>query len=447
MAIPGEDFLLRLREATTPSLRVNVLDLIAAPVADPVALCDWEAGDAAGLRNAGFALIRFDPLGNVRWQLSRVFCGPGPADACGKWVLQAGAITSMSPGFLIVGTIVRAGTDVPQMIAMGVTDGGGIMWLRSYTGFIGGRSVQGRAIGVVPLAAPGEYLVAANSAEANDSWFFKIDGNGIASGTAFIVPNTTVRRLRALPTQRICAVGEKYIAARTPRAWILNIDPTTIKPVWERVYDSGPQPDQTGVRWFDIAEGETSMVAVGNLVSGIDERIPLFASLGKDTAPPPGPGETRWARQARFAGERIRLRGVASFQNADASAFSFCGDFDAFPWHFAMIEDGAVSWQKAYRIPPDSEGTLAPIVWPAFDQIVVGGHVSSDGVMASSRFAIDSGTTRCASETHAEFPFVEMTSEAQTSPMPTFTVVTAEWFDDQAPPLNADRGCLDQLGG
>lgn len=445
MAIAGEDFVLRLQAATIGSSAVKVLDLITAPDGDPVALCSWELADATGLQRAGLALIRFDPLGNVRWQFVRALCGPGPTDACGLWRVESGAVTLSGNAFLIIGTIVRAGTDVPRMFVVSVTGTGAIGFVRTFSALIDGRSVQGRAIGIVPLTAAEEYVVAARSAESLDSWFFHIDGNGIASGTAFIVPNTVVRRLRRLPTQRICAVGEKYVAPRTPRPWILNLDPTTLSPVWERVYDSGPQPEETGVRWYDIAEGAVSMLVVGNQVSGIDEFFPLFASLAKDTTPPPPDvGGTRWARQARFAGERLLLRGVASFRNAAASAFSFCGELAGWPWHVAMIEDGAVTWQKAYRLPAAAAGTLAPMIWPAFDQIVAGGQMTSAGIVVSSHFAAGTGAVHCANETHAEMPFVELTSESSPSQMPPLTIRTAEWYDVEAPQLIVERGCLDQ---
>jgi hypothetical protein len=445
MAIPGEDFVLRLQEASAGFSGVKVLDLLTAPDTDPVALCRWELGDATGLQRAGLALIRFDPAGNVRWQLVRALCGPGPADACGLWLFESGAVTRGVSGFLIIGTIVRAGTDVPRMIVIGVTEAGALMFVRTFSAVIGGRQVQGRAIGIAPLTAAEEFVVAARSAESIDSWFFHIDGNGIASGTAFIVPNTVVRRLRRLPTQRICAVGEKYVAERTPRPWILNLDPTTLSPVWERVYDTGSQQEETGVRWYDIAEGAASMLVVGNQVSGIDEFFPLFASLAKDTTPPPPDvGGTRWARQARFAGERLLLRGVVSFQSAAAAAFSFCGEFAGWPWHVAMIEDGAVTWQKAYRLPGAAVGTLAPMIWPALDQIVAGGAMTAAGIVVSSHFTIDGGAARCAQETHAEMPFVEMTSELSPSPMPPLAIRTAEWYDAEAPQLLVRRGCLDQ---
>ena len=446
MAIPSEYFVLRIENSSVS--RIDVLDVAATTSSgDIVAFCSWELGDVQDMERAGFALIRIDLMGDVKWQLCRSLCGPGPGDACGQWALQSGAVTRIAGGFLAVATIARAGTNVWRMIAVRVADDGSLVWLKSYTTPAGGCGVTGRAAGVVPLAAADMYLVAARSAETFDSWFFQLAGDGTA-GNGFIVPNRVVRRLRRLPTQGVCAVGET--ADRIARGWALDLDPATLTPKWERVYDLA-LPTDNGVRWHDIAEGKESLMIVGSQVGSSGEIIGLFAGLGTDFTPTPAGQVARWVQQAQLPNkQRSRLNGVSAHRDSDfphSSFFSFCGEVSDTPWQIAINEQsGSVLWQKAYRLNAGATGTLRSTVWPAEERVIAGGHVvegkETFGALASSIFF--AVASKCAFETHAEFPSVTMPSPLQPSPMSPLVIRTDPWFHEAARTPLIARGCLDR---
>ena len=74
MAIPGENFVLRLHETDGTLIHMNVLDLAVTSATERVALVEWAYGIRTTADTAGFSILRFDPLGNVLGQISKTLC-------------------------------------------------------------------------------------------------------------------------------------------------------------------------------------------------------------------------------------------------------------------------------------------------------------------------------------------------------------------------------------
>ncbi len=110
------------------------------------------------------------------------------------------------------------------------------------------------------------------------------------------------------------------------------------------------------MQWLDIAEGDHSLLVVGNLESNKNELSPLMAFLETDAAGPKV-GDVRTAFLPTYGVSPVRLRGVASFieeivplaPGEHKARFAVTGDVQELPWHFLIGEDGVIEWQKRYR--------------------------------------------------------------------------------------------------
>ncbi len=434
MTIPREDYELRLRWTDPKALSSNVLDLVAASHDEPVALVGWEASDSGRFIEAGFSVIRFTKSGKIRWQSTHTLCGTAAGD-CGRWVMRYGAITTDGKRFIVVATIVDAHKpNIFESIAIGIDDGGTVVWSHRYQTTFS----LGRAIGIVPLAKPGHFLVASRNKEETDTWLYGIDRNGALTGLEMRFFNKFVQRLRALPTQGIFVLGTDNDDSSHPLGWILNVDPTTEKRAWERTYDPG---DGTILRWYDAAEGKGTVTAIGNIG---DTGNPFVATLAGKGAPDAGNVRTSFQPQAE--GATMRFNGIANVPTP-ASTSSICGELNGAAWHIAVDDSVNFLWQKKYNH-GGSSATLTPILFPDKDVIIAGGLaiVPGDpvrGLLVRSKAAIGSPAPfACGEETNAVFEPVALSSETIKSPFKDLAMSASPWFVNQAPLIEVDEGCL-----
>lgn len=434
MPIPGEDYLLRLRWTDPSALTSNILDLVTTPNGEPVALVAWQASSGGKFVQGGFSVIRFSQTGNIVWQSTHTLCSPA-GDDCSQWLLKYGAITYDGDRFIVAGTIAGAyNVNAIESIAIGIDDGGAVAWCHRYqTTF----SI-GRAMGIVPLTKPGRFLIASRNFNETESWLYGIDRNGALTGLEMRFFKKFLQRLRALPLQGILVLGTNNDDPSHPLGSILNIDPTTAKPAWERTYDPG---DGTTLRWCDAAEGK-DITVIGN--SSAAAGNPLVATLAGTGAP--DAGNVRSSFRPRAGDTNIRLNGIANFPTP-MSTSSICGEFNDAAWQLAIDDTVRILWQKKYNHGPSS-ATLTPILFPNANAIIAGGlaNVPADpprALLVQSQVAIGGPAKfACGEETKATFGHVELSNEMIKSPFQELAMKSSDWFVNQAPLIEVEVGCL-----
>ncbi|HEX7832386.1 MAG TPA: hypothetical protein VF787_22195 [Thermoanaerobaculia bacterium] len=454
MPIPGETFVLRLREPRPTLVDMNVLDLSWLGAGDPIAMVSWGLGPRASVDFAAFSLISLDPLGNVNWQLSRSLCAFSGVD-CAKLQIEQAEIARTSNGVIVAGTAVNLNDGKPHMFAMRVTNKGAIMWARRYGPGVT-TMFPGRITAIAPMETPDHFLIAA--ASDADTWLFEIDGNGLPV-SASKLESTHIRRMRLLPTQGICAVGE-LLAGNLHghvEGFVLSLDPVTGARRWSRTYTYGLEGPEFGLRWFDIAEGSKSLLVVGNHMSWTIEMETLMAFLELD---PSALGDVRRAMQPGTKTDPVRLRSVAAFTEdlvplgpiERKSRYAVSGESKQKPFEFLIGEDFTIQWQKIVRTPDKTESKLSSVVWPTFDDILLSGHVKTlasgvtRGFITSSPVTIGRGTPTCSEETNVAFPDHILVSSRVTTPFLPFSINALDCFHEQAPDLIVTRECLDAQG-
>lgn len=435
MSVPREDYVLRLRWTDPGALTSSILDLLAVSEDETVALVAWEARSESTFVQAGFSVIRFTTSGNILWQSTHTLCGPTAFTKCGQWVLRYGAIAVEGERFIVIGTIVDAANPKDfDSIGIGIDNGGAVVWSRRYqTTF----SI-GRAMGIVPLAAAGRFLVASHNAAETETWLYGIDRTGALTGLELRFVGKFVQRLRALPAQGIFVLGTNNDDPSHPLGWILNINPTTGKPAWERTYDPY---DGTTLRWYDAAEGKGIVTAIGN-AGAIGK--PLVATLADNSAP--DPGNVRASFRPDPEGPVIFLNGIANVPSPKSMS-SICGEIDGAAWHIAIDDAVNILWQKKYNH-GGSSASLTPIVFSNAGAVVTGGQaiVPGDpprGLLVQSKAAIGSPAPfACGEETHAAFEPADLSSEQIESPFKPLAMSATDWFVNQSPMIEVDEGCL-----
>ncbi len=462
MTIPGEDYLASVNQAFPPTW-MTVLDLVAANF-DTIALVTWsrQSDPPVPVEATGSALIRFDPLGKVLWQTNLQLChGDGQC----RWGWEAAALVRTPDGVIVAGNTPAPGS-WSGIAAARFTDAGNVVWVKHYRGMIRGAPAEGQGRGIVRVhgSLDEQYLI--------ETWFFEIDGAGNPAGVSYSIPELELKRLRATPTQGIFAVGGRFTTPGDGKPWIVNLDPGTAMPRWERLYSTSlpdPPPETTGPVWYDIAEGASSLVVVGNSLEGGTRMLGFIASLELDTPDPANAGTVRWARTAAQEHWKGHLLGIANLQfdpipitsasvNGVAqdvdltlrwSAFAICGDLASSAWLLMMMEDGTIAWQKVYSPQWPFEGWLTPIIWPSYSQIVTGGLLVAQAattpppraIVVSSRPDPGRGLIFCSKETHASFPSVEFTSERRETPREELAILVDNWSYKPLNPLPIDFGC------
>ena len=434
MSVPQEDYVLRLRWTDPGALTSNVLDLLAVSNDETVALVAWEASSDFKFVQAGFSVIRFTKAGKIVWQSTHTICETGLTD-CGTQVLRYGAIAMDGDRFVVIGTIFdNAKPSLSDSIGIGIDDGGKVVWSKRYQTT---RAI-GRAMGIVPLAKPGQFLVASRNAAETDTWLYGIDRSGKLTGLEMRFFDKFVQRLRALPGQGIFVLGTNNDDASHPLGWILNIDPATGKPAWERTYD---RHDGTMLRFHDAADGKGIVTAIGN--AGAIAK-PFLATLANNSAP--DAGNVRASFRPTSGDSTIFLNGIANVPSPTSTS-SICGEFDGAAWHIAIDDAVKILWQKKYNH-GRSSASLTPIVFPNAATVVAGGQaiVPGDplrGLLVRSKTAIGSPASfACGEETNAVFEPANLTSKQIKSEFKDLAMIASDIFVNQATLIEVETGCL-----
>jgi hypothetical protein len=404
MPIPGENYVLRLKETRGPLVRMTVLDTCVIGLTDTATLLEWSYGSDAGL-----TLVRMDAAGTVVWSRSQTLCNSAGGD-CGKFRIDRGALARAQDGVIVAGSAMFIGGTKPTNFAMRFRDDGAVLWVKRYESIPTPPEelLPDFIDTITPMNDPERWMIASNT--ESDAHVFHIDGAGnVVQGERW--PNTRVRRLRLTPTQ-ILAVGETGILSNM-QAFVQGLDRSSGAVVWRRGYwDRTPAP-LVGWRWYDVAEGNTSLLAIGQHRNYVDETRPLMAFLDKKN------GDLLAVMQPALGDTRVRLRAVVSRQDvivplapAPAMAlFAVVGESGPDPWSFLIGEDQLVQWQKRLRLPAGTTGRFNAVVWPSYENIVGAGTTTgiTRGFAASSAYSTTRGTQRCSEETKLAFnkPFLE----------------------------------------
>jgi len=458
MPIPGEDFLARISPLLTPAPGAWLDDLVAVNF-DTVALLEWGQYDPKReyVKQAGNALIRFDPLGKVIWQKNIQLCLPDGRCLFG-W--QDATLLRTHDGFLVVGTSPSLPESWLGVVAARFKEDGTVMWVKHYRGLMETGVEDGEAIGVAHIngLASDLFLIAAKFGRS--SVFFQIDGVGnFVAGTAYRIDDFVVKRLRDTATQGIFALGAHWSESWTGRPYMVCIDPTSGYPRWERIYSTAipPRyPDLTGPVWYDIAEGADCLMALANATSDTVPYIGYIVRLEKDTSG--NPGAVTWARLApvefaygcfwsivNFQYEPVPLKEQEGSGTATSSSFAVGGMLPRFydaAWLFRMGEDGKIFWEKMYS---ETNFPIDRLIWPSYSQIVAGSTILGDpnnAMVVSSRPDPGIGRLFCAKEPATSFVDVEMSSELRQSGRIPIDIATNPWSYRTVDPLPIAFGCL-----
>lgn len=449
MAIPGDNYVLRLREIDGTLIHMNVLDLAHTSATERAALIEWGFGRLASVDLAGFSILRFDPLGNMVGQFSKTLCSFNGIE-CGNFELETGTLLPMIDGFLLAGTAKHIFNGVQHPFVMRMDTAGNVRWARKYVADVG-HPTTAKVTSMVGLEPPNRFLVSAISSD-EETWLFEIDGNTGEIMSARLQWNLRIRRLRRT-TLGVLAVGETNTLI-SPEPAILALHSVTAKPLWLRTATWENQGPDIGVRWFDIAEGENVLLVVGNAVGHVNEISPWMAFLDKSSRPTPG--NFIKIMEPALGKDPVRLRAVFNHQDlviplkgdADAVNSIFCvtGDVNKQPWSFAIGEDGTLHWQKRIELPEGSTGREVPIIWPSFEEIITGGFATtgsvSRGFIASSPVTNGRGSVDCSEETKVTFPEGVLYPHTGTPPDEALSMRTLDWFADQGRNVEVKKGCL-----
>ena len=446
MAIPGDNYVLRLREKDGTLVHMNVLDLAHVSATERAALVEWGFGARASVDLAGFSILRFDPLGNMLGQFSKTLCSFSGIE-CGNFELETGTLLPMIDGFLLAGTAKHIFNGVQHPFVMRMDTKGNVRWARKYVADVG-HPTTAKITSMVGLAPP-RFLLSALSSD-DETWLFEIDGNTGEILSSRLQYALRIRRLR-LTSLGVLAVGETNTLI-SPEPVILALDSVTTKPLWMRTATWENQGPDIGVRWFDIAEGKDVLLVVGNAVGHVNEISPWMAFLDKNSKPTPA---DLIKVIELMPAKDVRLRAVFNHQDivipltgGDTVNSIFCvtGDVQKQPWSFAIGEDRTVHWQKRIELPEGSEGREVPIIWPSFEEIITGGFATTGsvtrGFIASSPVTIGRGSVDCSEETKVTFPDGVL---YQHTPLPgdePLAMRTLDWFADQGRDVDVKKGCL-----
>jgi|GEM_PF-7040862 len=451
MAIPGENFVLRLHEKEGTLIHMNVLDLAVTGPAERVALVEWAYGQRASVDVAGFSIIRFDPLGNVLGQISKTLCSFSNFE-CGNFVLETGVLIQVSDGFIIAGTATNIFTGYPNPIAIRIDNAGNVRWAHKYVADVG-HPTTARVTSAVALQTPNRYLISAFNTE-DETWLFQIDGASGFITSSRLNSSLHIRRLR-MTSLGVLAVGETTnIEGFQVEPVVLQLDAMNATPGWMRSFTWEPEAGDIGVRWFDIAEGNDVLLVVGNVVGHLMNDIsPMMAFLDKHSLPTPG--DIIRIMVPTMSTDLVSLRSVINHQDlvipltgSDVySAFCVTGEVNKQPWSFAIAEDQTLLWQKKLRIPATTEGSQWPVVWASYEEIISGGYATTGskrrGFIASSPVTNGRGHANCSEETHLTFPPETLHEHRELGEDEPLNMRALDWATDAGRDLDVMKGCLD----
>lgn len=446
MAFPGEDYVYRFHEpGPQPALlHARVLDVgVGEASFYATVLAEWAYGDA-GVEVAGFSLIHLDPLGNVKWQLSKTL---SVGTERGPWIIQEASLAESLGQHVIAGTAVHATEDFTIMFCIGIDDPEKpgdppiVRWANHY--------VLNRTLVPPPLrlssittthAAGGTYLMSVY--HTSTSWLIEIFQGSVRN--SWEIESARIHRLRLTAGEGILGVGSYW---SNSAGILMSFDSSTFKLRWAESYNNGSDPYP--LRWTDVAEGATSLLVIGHLFDGsLNEVSPMMASLTTG-------GGMKWAAVPTLGDVPVRLRRVSSHRDVvvgvspfpETAAFTISGDATQQPWMAVLGEDHAVQWQKFFRTVPPLTGSLESVSWATYDQILTGGSYTVGsgiprGLYAASRSVVGRGTKRCGVQANVMFPEVQLEQHGTTDFIYGATFTDYALVLDDGPPLAVVPGCI-----
>jgi len=459
MAIPNDNFVLRLHEQKNSNLiDMKVLDLAVTGPAERTALVAWAYGARTTADMAGFSIIRFDPLGNVlpdvpgrAGKFSKTLCRFSAIE-CGDFRLETGFLVPLTDGFIIAGTATSIFNGEQNPIAIRVDNLGNIRWGRKYVGEVG-HPLTARITSIVPLQAANRYLISSINSD-DDTMLFVIDGSGTLL-ESHLMSGTIIRRLR-MTTLGVLGVGEILRGGFDPAPAILAFDAVDIRPLWIRWAIWEHELPEHGIRWFDIAEGESMLLVVGNVGGRFGDDSPMMAFLNK--AKLPTTTDVIKTLVPMLGDDPVRLRAVVNHQDLviplkggdTFSAFCVTGELKQQPWKFVIKDDGTLLFQKKLRIPDGAKGSETPVVWASFEEIVTGGFVTTGstprGFIASSPVTNARGSSTCSAETMVIMEEDHLYAEQGVLGFEILNMHMTDWSISEGKDLDIMRGCLDVQG-
>jgi hypothetical protein len=452
MAIPNDNFVLRLREPKNfPLIGMSVLDVAVTGLAERAALVEWRGSDMAG-----FSIIRIDPLGNVvpdvagklLGKISKTLCR-FKAVECGNFRLETGYLLPLSDGFIIAGTATGIFSGEQNPFAVRIDNLGNIRWGRKYVGDVGHPSTA-KVTSIIPMLLPNRYLISAINSD-DDSLVFQIDGSGTLIDSQ-LVSDAHIRRMR-MTTLGVLGVGEILRGGFNPEPAIFAFTGTDARGLWTRWAIWERELPDHGVRWFDIAEGESMLLVIGNVGGRFGDDSPMMAFM--DKAKLPTTTDKIKTYIPTLGTDPVRLRAVVNHQDLviplkggdTFSAFCVTGEVNQQPWKFVIKDDATLLFQKKLRIPDGAKGSEAPVVWASFEEIITGGFVTTNtiprGFIASSPVTNARGSSMCSAETDVvmkeDFLYAEYGIPAAV-PVP---MHMTDWSIDEGRDPDILKGCLD----
>ncbi|MGN6183691.1 MAG: hypothetical protein ACTHQM_08570 [Thermoanaerobaculia bacterium] len=440
MPIPGENYILRLKETRASLQRLKVLD-VCSDLVETLVLAAYSHGGAS-TNFAGLLLMRVNPLGVVVFKKSFTLCFDG---FCGVLDIEQAAFTRAPNGVIVAGTGIHINDGKPHMFAARINDAGTVLWVRRYNHInpLPETLLPGHISSITTLGEPERYLIGANSEE--DAWFFQIDGNGVIKRTDRF-DSGRVMRLRTSGRQVLAAGDTRHITSVD--GWIQSFDRMTGVPGWSRRYRI-VEPD--GVTWSDVAEGAGSIMLIGQRTRGITIELEAHVAFVD-----PMNGDLQWARTLRDPDKKpVRVRTVVNRQDEIVplaggpvtSTFAVAGEIGIDPWLFMIGEDRTVAFQKRLRT---ADGTTASrshgIVWPSYEDLVVGGATGGSvqrGFIESTSVTNGRGFANCSMETNVQFVDTDLREVGDGMSMLPLTIDSSSLDSEQGPDVNATRGCLD----
>jgi len=459
MAIPNDNFVLRLHEQKNSTLvDMNVLDLVVTGPAERTALVAWAYGARGSAEMAGFSVIRFDPLGNVipdmpgkLGKFSKTLCRFKDIE-CGNFRLETGFLVPTPDGFIIAGTATSIFNGEQNPIAVRVDNLGNIRWGRKYVADVGHPSTA-KITSIVPLATPNRYFISAINSD-DDTLFFQIDGSGTLLDF-HLFSGTHIRRMR-MTTLGVLAVGEILRGGFDPAPAICAFAATDARPLWIRWAIWEHELPEHGVRWFDIAEGESMLLVIGNVGGRFGDDSPMMAFL--DKAKLPTTTDVIKTFVPTLGTDPVRLHAVVNHQDLviplkggdTFSAFCVTGEVKQQPWKFVIKDDGTMLFQKKLRIPDGAKGSETPVVWASYEEIVTGGFVTTGstprGFIASSPVTNGRGSSTCSAETAVILMEDHLYAEQGILGLENVNMHMTDWSISEGRDLDLMKGCLDVQG-
>lgn len=451
MAIPNENYVLRLHEKEGSLYHMRVLDLLVTGPAERTALVEW--GYGRPMDQAGFSVIRFDPLGKVLSQFSKTLCLFSNVE-CGNYSLETGSLIQMKDGFIIAGTATNIYTGVPHAIAIRVDNVGNIRWGRKYVHDIGHPSTS-KIMSIVPLATPDHFLISASTSD-DDTILYTIEGGSGTLLESHMLYDTVVYRLRRT-SFGVLAVGALLKGGLNPSPAIFAFTDTDVRPLWVRWAIWEKERGEHGIRWFDVAEGESKLLLIGNEGGHFGDDSPMMTLLDKSMLPKTTDVIKTFV--PTLGDKPVRLRSAVNHQDLviplttggdTFSAFAVTGEVDQQPWLFVIKDDGTMLFQKKLRIPDGAQGGASPVIWASYEEIISGGFVKTGstprGFIASSPVTNLRGTSMCSAETPVVLVEDHLYAEIGLLGLDPLNMHMTDWSIDEGRDVDVKMGCLDLQG-